>query len=774
MRSDAVALARRRVAGGGKYCVLVRALPAVVIALIMWFGLGSAPALTTCPNEALRAEQGSTGLPDCRAYELVSPPDKNGGEVIAAPSFTRAAQALGSGEPMALQFNSLEAFSDASGIGAASAYMSERDVRPGTSGWSTHGITPTLGSDAEFREETGQSDYQGEFSPDLARGVFYAGSPLTNVPNVEDVGNLYLRDDLRAAGAGSYALLSNAFAPIGSETNPFFNAFVPRMVGASDGFGHVLVESQYNLTADAPPQPSVCVSRGRRCQPRLYEWSDGVLTLAGVRPDGTPAASSQAGQSTIGSIGNGPLAHMISSDGARVFFTEPASGNSGTLYARLNGGEVDASTVQVNASERTDCAEHDPCNHTPEPDPAGPQPATYWGASANGARAFFTSPERLTDDATPGGEHLYMYDMQAPSGHRLTLIDRSEGSEVNGVIGVSDDGGYVYFFDARQLVSGAPPVNGEYGIFVWHDTGTPGGALAYVGAVTVLDVGEENDAVLAIERQARVTPDGRHLLFSSHSGVGLTGYDHGDTCQSFGGHCQELYVYNAEDGRLACASCNPTGAAATASAEDMAHGVIGGASRLAGHVSHALSDDGRYVFFTTAEALVPQDTNGVQDAYEYDVGSGEAHLLSSGRNTSPSFFLDAGANGEDAFFATREPLVGWDVDANYDVYDARIDGGLPNPPPPAPGCAGEGCQGPLSAPPSIVPPGSSGASSAGNLIAPPAQRPVGTRRVPRCARGFVHKRVRGRTRCVLKRKPRKRAGRADRSIVKNASRRAGL
>jgi len=39
---------------------------------------GAAVAAGSCPDEQARAERGSLALPDCRAYELVTPPDKNG------------------------------------------------------------------------------------------------------------------------------------------------------------------------------------------------------------------------------------------------------------------------------------------------------------------------------------------------------------------------------------------------------------------------------------------------------------------------------------------------------------------------------------------------------------------------------------------------------------------------------------------------------------------------------------------------------------------------
>jgi hypothetical protein len=63
------------------------------------------------------------------------------------------------------------------------------------------------------------------------------------------------------------------------------------------------------------------------------------------------------------------------------------------------------------------------------------------------------------------------------------------------------------------------------------------------------------------------------------------------------------------------------------------------------------------------------------------------------------------ASGGDVFFSTVDRLVGQDVDTNFDVYDARIDGGFPAPAA-SESCSGEACQGALSATPALLSPGS--------------------------------------------------------------------
>jgi hypothetical protein len=71
-------------------------------------------------------------------------------------------------------------------------------------------------------------------------------------------------------------------------------------------------------------------------------------------------------------------------------------------------------------------------------------------------------------------------------------------------------------------------------------------------------------------------------------------------------------------------------------------------------------------------------------------------LISSGRGAGGASFIDASADGADAFFITDSSLVDADPGAP-DLYDARIGGGFPQPLPPI-HCEGDACQ-PLPSPP---------------------------------------------------------------------------
>jgi hypothetical protein len=220
------------------------------------------------------------------------------------------------------------------------------------------------------------------------------------------------------------------------------------------------------------------------------------------------------------------------------------------------------------------------------------------------------------------------------------------------------------------------------------------------------------------------------------------------------GLCPQAFLYDsAAGGELVCASCNPSGARPT------------GPTALPTWKTpyqqpRYLSDDGSRLFFTTLDGLVPADTNGQQDVYEFErEGAGTcdaasealepqsrgcAFLISGGTSDDHSYFVDASADGGNVFFSSPQRLLPADEDENYDVYDARIGGGFPPPPVPPPPCEGETCKPAAVGGSSLAAPSSDGFHGEGNV--------VGGRKPPRhCPKGKRAVRKKGKVRCVSRR-----------------------
>jgi hypothetical protein len=672
-----------------------------------------------------------------RAWELVSPSEKGGNDVIAETSRTHAAAGTAPGLPTAVAFASLGGFADAIGGGIATEYLAQRTAQPGTNGWTTHAITPTQ-QPMSVSAIAQQLDPAYEaFAPDLSKALFRAWSPLTDAPNVSQVENLYAREDLRTPGAGAYRLLTSAPTPLSPIQ---LGGQRPFLAAATDDLAHVLFESRLPLTPDATGG-----------NPMLFKADGDALRLLapGGGCPGGPSPASPCSAAGLGAIALRQTGDALSADGSRVIFTSPVTGSGNVsggaepsrLYQLDDHGTTataDDALVQLNASELAV--------------PAEPRAASFQAASADGTRVLFTSTERLTDAAGSDGG-LYLWERQpAGTGHHLTLV--APGGVDALVLGASRDGRRVYFVTPGQLLPDGPPI-AEDAVYLWEEAAGGGsGTTSFVGALSFVDALANTNASAGNlrTRMSRVTPDGGTLLFSvsDENGVGA-GHDHG-ACASnpnltTTGICAQLYVYRADASTplspaVACASCRPSGAPTGANALLSARSGAG-ASQITTHISHALSDDGRRVFFSSAAPLVAEDANGQLDAYEYDVPSGTVRLLSSGRDPADSWFLDASANGDDAFFVTRERLVGWDVDRAYDLYDARIGGGLPEPAAAPPACSGDACRGEAHAAPPLAALGSA------TLVRPArtvARR--GARRAKACRRGFVRRKLHGRRRCV--------------------------
>jgi hypothetical protein len=214
------------------------------------------------------------------------------------------------------------------------------------------------------------------------------------------------------------------------------------------------------------------------------------------------------------------------------------------------------------------------------------------------------------------------------------------------------------------------------------------------------------------DRTAEVTPDGRNLVFMSNES--LTG--------SPNNVLYEVYVYDFESNQVFCASCTQSGESPDGNTRGAAAFLP--ISWSSTYIPQWISEDGNRVFFDSAQSLVPRDTSGTQNVYEWEregsgscaagsgVNGGCIYLLSNGVDKSASWLVGESANGDDVFIVTRAQLVPQDDNENYDLYDVRVDGAPPIPPAE---CSGTGCQGVPSPPPTFATPSSVTFGGVGNF-----------------------------------------------------------
>jgi hypothetical protein len=498
----------------------------------------------------------------------------------------------------------------------------------------------------------------------------------------------------------------------------------PLTQAATADLSHVVLSSNEPLT----PQG------GETTNFKVYESTAGSLRLVSV----DAAGNRLPGNSEVG----GPRerkadSDAISADGRHIFFSNPVGSNASLVYRRSDG----ATTTLMSPSKRTPV------------DPMGPRAKVYEDASRDGDRVFFTSSEQLTDDANTGparkGVDLYRHEASSD-----TLIDVSaeantvDGARVEGILGASEDGDRVYYVALGQPIAGAG-TEGKRNLYVWHDDGSAGGSNRFIATL-----GDGHDDMRSFRdavgnsvpsdstlKRSYVSADGATAMFQSARS--LTG-------AATGGHTQ-VYVYEADagspGGSLSCASCRPDGTPSQGGAKVNAPTPpgqqFGGGIAVDGSPGRALSEDGSRALFHTTDALLEADRNDARDVYVWE--EGRLSLISTGTSNVDSYFIGISASGDDVFFLTDQPLVGQDYGDGYDIYDARVGGGLAaqSPPPPGEPCVGDGCKPATEPPPGFQPPASREEQAQGNYVSPFEVGRLGARQRRALARsGRVRLRVR--------------------------------
>jgi hypothetical protein len=396
-------------------------------------------------------------------------------------------------------------------------------------------------------------------------------------------------------------------------------------------------------------------------------------------------------------------------------------------------------------------------------------------ASSNGAHVFFLDEKKLTSGSTAaaGKPDLYEYNFEAAEGERLTDLtaNESEPADVLGVSGASEDGSYVYFVADGALTgdqqnshkgSAAP---GEPNLYVRH-----AGASTFIAT---LDKADADDWLSPpANLTAQVAPNGQFIAFDSLAKP--TGYDNEASCAASNSStepvCQEIYLYEAQSGILSCASCNPTGELPRTPASIMEPKSADGTMNEAAvaYMPQNVSNNGQ-VFFNSAESLVPQASNGFVNVYEYE--HGEIHLISTGTAAAGSYLVAASADGSNVFFLAGQELTPAYTESiehaphsSMSVYDARIDGGFPEPENPT-ACSEEDCRGPLTPTPLLGAPSSQTLVAAGNAVSTPqTHKPANPKKHKR--RGKHHAKDRRRKSRGKKARRAKRSVRRDRGGVR--------
>ncbi len=656
---------------------------------------GAEATFTTLPA-------GVPGLPDGRVFEMVTPPSNENAEVYT-PKAIKGLNESGNGVATDLPFQAAvdgEAVayvgdptaggSGESGDSHGGEYLARRSAG---GGWTQENLEP---------EEEPPAAYQA-FSGDLSVGILE--SRAEPALSSQAPGGGYDVLYTRSSSDGSYQPLFTEAPPNRSAVVGEFGAYnvpfvteegkEPVYAGSSADLSQLLFEANDALTENAAggagEDPLTHLQFAQ--ENNLYESVAGRVVLVNVLPDGGTEANATFGAPPLSyqEAQNLPdFSHVISEDGSRIFWTDL---NTGDLYVREN---ADQPQSPLNAQDECQVS-GDACTVLVS---AG---GRFWAASSDGSRVFFTKEGPL-----------YEYDLESGQ-----TSDLSEGAPVEGVVGASTNGSYVYFVEEGG------------GLYVWHEGEKPK-LIATLSGNDGRQIkqynypwGEFGDWQPGLgHRTAEVAPNGLSVVFMSEES--LTGYDNESTYVGFPKHFEEVYVYEVEGARhLFCVSCSPSGERIQHNF-DSAQAIAGGflpVSWSNTYIPRWLTDEGARVFFDSGQPLVSGDTNEAQDVYEWErdgtgscrAESGCDYLLSGGTNHAASWLLGASASGDDVFVISRAQLTAQDQNEDYNLFDARVGGVRPVSPPV---CSGTGCQGVPGAPPVFATPSSETFNGVGNYPPP--------------------------------------------------------
>jgi hypothetical protein len=708
-----------------------------------------------CPNAAVRQQDAANYLPDCRAYELVSPGNAEGTLLFAGGPNPGAAT-----NPS--RFAYVGDFSSLPGVDNAINTTGDLYVATRSStGWTSKYIGLS-GNEAGCVGVSPNSPYSHRSSPERIQDSVLTDPAMSRFLDFQDgtaagcaaegngTGDANANEGIVEPSDAPYlwssegallghlptgvAALPGAAAALSCPASGLTGAFVPictSEVTASGDLSHLIFSS--NQFAFAPG--GLTSAPGSAYDEDL---ATGTVSLISDLPasegggdipqDPTYAAGSHAAEEFI-------RFPAVSTDGSHILMS--------TTTAFVNPHCLNEVSVPCPSFTSVPVHLYMRVSDSVTYDVSQGHAVDYVGMTPDGSKVFFTSTEQLTAEDKDTSADLYMWsEAGEKAGHPLTLISKGDNEGNAGEPGNSDacaspwtvkcgvatysdfhysqlkggkggnglsdnsiaaDNGDIYFYSPEQL-EGTHGVLGEHNLYDYRD-----GRVDYVATFSSESscTGEGNGEACSDGPIARmqVSPEDTHAAFITASK--LTSYENA-------GHL-EMYSYAPAAGSLVCDSCNPDGQPPTADVYASQDGLF-------------MTDDGR-TFFSTEESLVPRDTNEGEDVYEYSggrpqlisTGTGTVHLTGTTLATTEEVpgLVGVSADGTDVYFSTYDTLLSEDHNGSFlKFYDARSGGGFPQPTPVPPCAAAEECHGAGSSAPSQPTQGTAASLSDGNVASP--------------------------------------------------------
>ena len=682
---------------------VVRSCGVVVAgAASLCLALPSAAAAQDCPNAAIRVQQGPLveALPDCMALELASPakkfsqdayPDSVSADGLRA---TYVTQGDADNDPPVQQ-----------GL-LGDLYVASRLG----SGWAPESVLPSPG-----KAGTIVNGWEGgrligrSLSPDFSRWVALGASDAEI-----DFG---LGKVWRGGVGDMFEPVSPLLSPLtGTGTFPIVNS--ARFLGASADHGRVVFSPG---EVGATYLPGDLIPSGTGADRNAY-----VVGRDGV---GAPSILLLARDGS-GTVWGGRcgvrmprMQGVVSPDGSQVYFTtRPSQTGSDACNTTANRLRImrrveTPGGAQVSELVASECDRVAPaCNATNGDD-------LYQGASVDGTKVYFTTTRQLTDSdldagtATPCGTFfgspgcdLYLYDSDRPAGNRLVQVSAGDAGSptpgdgagvLDGIAAISADGSHVYFVAQGVLTNEANSQGQTAGAFqsnlysFVYDEDHPDGDIQFVGRVSALDGGflgglwgskgtfidRAYPVPAASGTPGEVDPvggDGHVLVFSSAAAL---------TADDTDGTGQDVFRYDANSGELTRISRAASGGSDNGpfNVGSRVQPVVDRVGTDFAEFNRMVSEDANTVLFTTAEKLVPDDTDTAVETYMWR--NGQTYRLPQTAGVASAVAMSPAAlshDGSVVLFGSRSQLLRQDGDAAIDSYIARVDGGYEPPAPPDP------------------------------------------------------------------------------------------